>query len=372
MAWGVTVFFSTVMLRLLYDRANPMEWVHDLAVPTLVLALVHAGFAILWLMLFDSWPRYDVYLEIVAGGGAGWALNSFPTTSPTWLAVGILYFVGIALGLAEGLRGRGDGSDSRIVTVAFPIAIAGAMQMFYWVARPYEGNLFSTFVPGVILGALSIDRLCDHIRYSSWRTFEGRLSAAIGILIVVSLFALINVQAMRRAQAIWAATPSVRAYIDAKAAYLRGLKQTPMRESSYDPVSFDMARMIREHQPGGQYVVLFIRLPCATPVLLLTDKIDAFGRSNQNDENSPTYMSENLKRALNLIGPGSLVFMESSIPDFMAGRRIATSVTDTFTPFDYRAYQALISIYDLCVLEKSKIGNLVAVVRPKPADCERP
>jgi hypothetical protein len=348
LAWSMAVFFGTVGARLIYDRAPLNRWIADVGAAGAALVIAHAAFAITWKILFASWPRYDIYLEMVTAYGKGahqWNEVEATYAAPmlAWLAIGAIYVLGIALGFAEALRGKLRGRDPALVLVVLPLAVAGGVSLSYWVGRPVYPNLMSASVPAVILGAILLDRL-----------LVGRRAMVAGAL--VSLLCMVA----------WPYPPFPDLLRGGMARVQRAMTISTDPQA-YDPIITEAAELIRKHQRSGGPVVLFARLPRSTAIYLLSDTRDAFGRSTDNMELSPTFMTKALQHK---IEPGSLIFLETVLLDSMAGRWTAPTPTVDFTSLDQGAFAALIGTYDLCIIDRGDHGMIVAQVSPKSSECD--
>jgi hypothetical protein len=338
-AWGLVVYFSTLILRLVHDRANAATWLREIAISAGAVVLAQALLMVAWLALFGSYLRYDIYLEIIASySGNGWGAVPFSTRSPLWFIASALYFCAVASGVAVALRGKnGDDSDV-ILSAVFPVGVAGIVTLFYWVGRPLEFNLLPTLVPAFVLAGLVLDRLPRILVTAS------SVLGAIGLL------------------------GTHEFYLGDRLALFSRARSIPASEWKYDPVIVSAASLIKKYQPDDPGLRLFVRLPRDIPIFLLTGKHDAFGRSNQNDELSEKYMNRGLVAGLKNTKVGSFVFSETLLADFMSGKRQPTSSTDSFTPFAYTAFLAITEKYDLCPIETGA-EMMVSITVEKGAAC---
>jgi hypothetical protein len=336
-------FFAATGLRLFYERANLRKWASTILVPIVVLFLGHFAFASAWRALFGSWPRYNIYLEIVRGHGSYWGDVPF-STPPVWITFAMIYFGAIALAVAEALRGKIDGRDPFMVTTVFPIAMAGIVGFSYWVGRPLEFYLMPTTAPAFMLVALAVDRVSPNIWY-------GTMTGALVILLCV----------IHVIQPGWP-------YFHARLPQLGRVMTTPTDIRAYDAVVLDMVRLIEKYQSAITHkIVVFVRQPRNVPVYLLTDTFDALGRSTDAVFVSPTFRRR-FRTLIDQIEPNTIIFAEIIIADEAVGRRRPDVITDSFTPHDLEAYTVLSSRYTLCVIEETPLGVAAIQLKRKTAE----
>ncbi|MCE7527856.1 hypothetical protein [Polynucleobacter sp. IMCC 30228] len=153
-----------------------------------LLSLVpHLCLITLSLLFFKSWPRYDIYFELIKSqvSSSGWIVAPDPQIR-TYILFGLFYSISVGYTAFKLWTLKGDSRDLRNVIILGCISLLGIMQLSYYAGRAVTPVLVFISFPLVIIAIYFYDRLISE--YKFWQISTNLFSPKNIIAILFFIF----------------------------------------------------------------------------------------------------------------------------------------------------------------------------------------
>jgi hypothetical protein len=153
--WGLLIYLAWLVVRGVGERRPVVRMVRDVACVLLLVLGPHVILTLIYLAVFHSPPRYDIYFELVFVHLAGsYWLMPVEAGVRAWILFGFVY--GSALAYA-GYRALAGSADMRRLAGIAALAVLGVLQFYYYVGRSATPILVFISLPMMMLVLLACD-----------------------------------------------------------------------------------------------------------------------------------------------------------------------------------------------------------------------
>ena len=157
--WGFLIYFTWLVVRSIGERRPIAGTIRDVAGVLLLVLGPHLVFVLIYLAMFHSPPRYDIYFELVFVHLAGsYWLMLVEVGVRAWILFGFVY--GSALAYV-GYKALSGSADMRRLAVIAALAVLGVLQFYYYVGRSATPLLVFISLPMMILVLTACDWAID-------------------------------------------------------------------------------------------------------------------------------------------------------------------------------------------------------------------
>ena len=160
--WGFLIYVAWLVVRSVGERRPIAQTTRDVAGVLLLVLGPHLVLTLIYLAVFQSPPRYDIYFELVFVHLAGnYWLMPVEAGVRAWILFGFVY--GSALAYV-GYRALAGSADMRRLAGIAALAVLGVLQFYYYVGRSATPLLVFISLPMMILALVACDWAVDALR----------------------------------------------------------------------------------------------------------------------------------------------------------------------------------------------------------------
>jgi hypothetical protein len=160
--WGFLIYLAWLVVRGVGERRPMVEITRGVAGVLLLVLGPHLVLTLIYLALFHSPPRYDIYFELVFVHLAGnYWLMLVEAGVRAWILFGFVY--GSALAYV-GYKALAGSADMRRLAGIAALAVLGVLQFYYYVGRSATPLLVFISLPMMILVLMVCDWAVDALR----------------------------------------------------------------------------------------------------------------------------------------------------------------------------------------------------------------
>jgi hypothetical protein len=160
--WGFLIYVAWLVVRSVGERRPIAQTMRDVAGVLLLVLGPHLILTLIYLAVFHSPPRYDIYFELVFVHLAGnYWLMPIEAGVRAWILFGFVY--GSALAYV-GYRALAGSADMRRLAGIAALAVLGVLQFYYYVGRSATPLLVFISLPMMILVLMACDWAVDALR----------------------------------------------------------------------------------------------------------------------------------------------------------------------------------------------------------------
>jgi hypothetical protein len=160
--WGFLIYVVWLVVRSVGERRPIAQTMREVAGVLLLVLGPHAILTLIYLALFHSPPRYDIYFELIFVHLAGsYWLMLVEAGVRAWILFGFVY--GSALAYV-GYKALSGSADMRRLAGIAALAVLGVLEFYYYVGRSATPILVFISLPMMILVLMACDWAIDALR----------------------------------------------------------------------------------------------------------------------------------------------------------------------------------------------------------------
>ncbi len=171
LAWILGGYIAFLAATYLEERGGLSQRLRSLALALAAAACAHVVLNLAVYGLSGSWPRYDIYLGFFPGQVTGHGAAIPELGNHKWPLLLAACVAALSYALSTVLwRDQASPRARRIATtLILPGAALTALELSYWVSRPYAVLLWDEVLPVFVATVLVIDGLLARHRSGGWR-----------------------------------------------------------------------------------------------------------------------------------------------------------------------------------------------------------
>jgi len=329
--WGLAVYLAYAVGFCVIHHTNKKRLIYDIFLKiSLVVALflsVHIVYSLVIFSVYGTWPRYDIYLEMVkshtgSANSMGWATPIRPLFL-IWGFFVAVYFLVFAY-FWKMLTSDQDKSQQWVfVKHILPVAVLGTLELTYYLGRSIDQVLIAPIYPLSIAFFIVANHwlfqkpVKNFYSYKSWLAVFLLLITFTVALCTMAMKPLTNTMIVQRITAVYSCL------ITGNGCYIwEGLKTNlqkvacgPPLSDELSPTGIETYQMILKYYPVEREVVLLQNSWETEHLLMLANKFHKFPISSSgNDFESPTLMRK-IAESITLLKEGDFLIQQRSLND---------------------------------------------------------